>query len=93
VAEKLKLLHSMALEQIRQPLFDLLWEPSAAIFAVVEEFQDRILRADKVKSYEWENLLMDHRAEIWAGDFVWRKLLNQVSNACQSERLALTVPA
>ncbi|MEY3807492.1 MAG: hypothetical protein RI893_468 [Pseudomonadota bacterium] len=95
VEEKLKLLHRMTLEPIEQSLSELLWEPSTAIFAVVEEFQGRILRADKVKSYEWENLLMDHCAEIWAtdSDFVWHKLLNQISNACQIDRLSLTVHA
>lgn len=91
VESKLKLLHRMTLEKIETSLSDLLWEPSMAIFAVVEEFQDRILRAEKVERYEWENFMMDHRAEIWASEFRWRALFNKINRTSEMCRLSLTV--
>jgi len=91
IESKLQLLHRMTLEKIEGSLSELLWEPSMAIFAVVEEFQDRILRAEKVERLEWENFMYDHRAEIWASEFRWRALFNKINRTCDRCFLSLSV--
>jgi hypothetical protein len=47
-------------------LRDLLAEPNRAVFAIVEEFRDRVLRSRLIQD-EWRAIYEDIRAEIWAG--------------------------
>lgn len=64
----LKTLHSEALYKCRTALDDLLAEPSQAAFAIVEEFCDRVLRAEGVKM-EWQIFLQSVRSEVWSDHF------------------------
>ncbi|MEA5537838.1 hypothetical protein VB834_02210 [Limnoraphis robusta Tam1] len=50
-------------------------EPSQASFAIVEEFSDRVLRAENVQT-EWKDFLREKRSQIWQ-DF--NNLQNQVN--------------
>ena len=47
---------------------DLLPEPSQAAFAMVEEFVDRLLRAEKSKK-EWRIFLFEVRTQVWPEEF------------------------
>jgi hypothetical protein len=64
----LKLTYSEALTGCESALRDLLAEPNRAIFAIVEEFRDRVLRSRDIKD-EWRAIYEDIRAEIWADRF------------------------
>ena len=68
VADCLTTLHSEALYKCRTALDDLLAEPSQAAFAIVEEFCDRVLRAEGVKM-EWQIFLQSVRSEVWSDHF------------------------
>ncbi|MGG6239696.1 hypothetical protein ACQ4N7_13805 [Nodosilinea sp. AN01ver1] len=68
VSDCLTTLHSEALYKCRTALDDLLAEPSQAAFAIVEEFCDRVLRAEGVKM-EWQIFLQSIRSEIWSDHF------------------------
>ncbi len=61
-------LQAEAVYQCRTALDDLLEEPSQAVFAIVEEFSDRIIRAEGTKD-EWRNFLTSVRAEVWPDQF------------------------
>ncbi|MBD1804632.1 hypothetical protein H6F98_03970 [Microcoleus sp. FACHB-SPT15] len=69
----LKTAHAEAVYQCENALENLLCEPSQAAFAIVEEFLDRILRAEDVDS-EWRIFLDDVRSEVWPDEF---KQLNE----------------
>lgn len=69
----LKTAHAEAVYQCENALENLLSEPSQAAFAIVEEFLDRILRAEDVGS-EWQIFLDDVRSEVWPDEF---KQLNE----------------
>lgn len=64
----LKTLHAEAVYGCETALEDLLCEPSQAAFAIVEEFVDRVLRAEGAKT-EWRIFLEEVRAEIWQDEF------------------------
>lgn len=64
----LNALHSEAVYRCGTALDDLLAEPSQAAFAIVEEFLDRILRAEGVKT-EWRIFLEEVRSEVWPAEF------------------------
>jgi GTPase Era involved in 16S rRNA processing len=64
----LKTAHAEAVYQCENALENLLSEPSQAAFAIVEEFVDRILRAEDVES-EWRIFLDDVRSEVWPDEF------------------------
>jgi hypothetical protein len=68
VREMLELTYSKALGGCESALQDLLAEPNRAIFAIVEEFRDRVLRSRDIKD-EWRAIYEDIRAEIWTGQF------------------------
>jgi len=87
IIEKLHLLHKEALYNIQQSLEELLWEPSMAVFAIVEEFQDRVLRAEGVKERDWEYFMKDHKAEIWPSQFGWHAMLNKLAVFTSSDKL------
>ncbi|PHJ67001.1 hypothetical protein VF14_23405 [Nostoc linckia z18] len=64
----LQALHSEAIYKCRTALDDLLAEPSQAAFAIVEEFLDRVLRAEGAKT-EWRIFLEEVRSEVWCDEF------------------------
>lgn len=64
----LNTLHAEAMYKCKMALDDLLAEPSQAAFAIVEEFIDRILRAEGVKT-EWRIFLEEVRSEVWTDQF------------------------
>ncbi|AUT02078.1 hypothetical protein CLI64_17745 [Nostoc sp. CENA543] len=68
VMSNLKALHGEAVYQCETALDELLCEPSQAGFAIVEEFLDRVLRADEVE-IEWRIFLREERAAIWPDEF------------------------
>lgn len=89
VFDKLNLLHKRALSNIHDSLDELCWEPSMAVFAVIEEFQDRILRAEEVERSDWEYFIGEHCAEIWPEKFRWRALLNRLEKLSSPDRFDL----
>ena len=89
VFDKLNLLHKRALSNIQESLEELCWEPSMAVFAVIEEFKDRILRAEEVGRNDWEYLMEEHRAEIWPEKFGWRALLKKLDSLIGSKNFNL----
>jgi hypothetical protein len=68
VRDMLESTYKTALAGCALALKDLLAEPNRAIFAIVEEFRDRVLRSRDIKD-EWRAIYEDIRAEIWAGQF------------------------
>jgi hypothetical protein len=68
ILANLKTLHAEAVYGCETALEDLLCEPSQAAFAIVEEFVDRILRAEGAKT-EWRIFLEEVRVEIWREEF------------------------
>ena len=64
----LKTLQEEAIFQCESALEDLLSEPSQAGFAIVEEFLDRVLRAEGVK-IEWRIFLNQERSAVWPEEF------------------------
>ena len=64
----LKALQAETVYKCGSALDDLLVEPSQAAFAIVEEFLDRILRAEGVKT-EWRIFLEEVRSDVWANEF------------------------
>ena len=68
VKSNLKALHGEAVFQCETALEDFLCEPSQAAFAIVEEFLDRVLRAETVKD-EWLIFLYQERSSIWPEEF------------------------
>jgi hypothetical protein len=69
----LKTAHAKAVYNCENALGNLLCEPSQAAFAIVEEFLDRILRAEDVDS-EWRIFLDNVCSEVWPDEF---KQLNE----------------
>ena len=68
VREMLESTYKAALTGCESALQDLLAEPNRAMFAIVEEFRDRVLRSRDIKD-EWRAIYEDIRAEIWTGQF------------------------
>ena len=68
IRDMLESTYETALSGCKSALQDLLAEPNRAIFAIVEEFRDRVLRSRDIKD-EWRAIYEDIRAEIWAGQF------------------------
>ncbi|MGQ9866217.1 MAG: hypothetical protein ACUVSQ_08035 [Pseudanabaenaceae cyanobacterium] len=64
VQKALQTLRAEALYECEQALDTFLCEPGQAIYAIVEEFVDRVLRAEGVKE-EWQIFTERHSAEIW----------------------------
>ncbi len=61
-------LQAEAVYKCRTALDDLLDEPSQAAFAIVEEFVDRVLRAENVDA-EWRIFLAEMRTKVWPEQF------------------------
>jgi len=68
ISKNLPVLHGEAIFQCQTALEELLTEPSQAAFAIVEEFLDRVLRAEKVQT-EWRIFLRQERSAIWPSEF------------------------
>jgi hypothetical protein len=68
VREMLELTYNEALFGCESALQDLLAEPNRAVFAIVEEFRDRVLRPLHAEK-EWQIIYEDIRAEIWTDRF------------------------
>lgn len=94
----LQSLQAEAVYNCQTALDDLLAEPSQAAFAIVEEFLDRVLRAEGVKS-EWRIFLEEMRDEVWSSEFAqlgaqtrtrreWLDLIKEVTVANQLHLLS-----
>jgi len=94
VFNSLKTLQSEAVYECENTLEELLAEPSQAAFAIVEEFLDRVLRAEGVK-IEWRIFLNEERSAIWPSEFKqlgersrqrreWLEAVERVTTANQS---------
>ncbi len=68
VLANLKTLHAEAVYGCETALENLLCEPSQAAFAIVEEFVDRVLRAEGAKT-EWRIFLEEVRSFVWQDEF------------------------
>jgi hypothetical protein len=64
----LKTSQAEAVYNCETALEDFLPEPSQAAFAIVEEFVDRVLRAEDVKT-EWQIFLEEVRSDVWRDEF------------------------
>lgn len=92
----LQTLHAEALYECEAALDELLCEPSQAAYAIVEEFVDRILRAEGVKD-DWQIFLEEIRSEIWSTEFeklgensrLRREWLNSVERALSANQFDL----
>jgi hypothetical protein len=73
-----------------QRLQDLLKEPNRALFGIVEEFRDRVLRSRRIQN-EWRTIYQDVRAEVWADQFaalaesavhlrLWNETVNELKD-------------
>ena len=56
------------LYRIETVLEEMAFEPREAIFAVVEEFRDRVLRSPYTQD-EWRTVYESLRTEVWADEF------------------------
>lgn len=97
ILANLKTLHAEAIYGCESALEDLLCEPSQAAFAIVEEFVDRILRAEGAKT-EWRIFLEEVRALVWQNEFeqlgertrLRREWIHSVEQAVSHNHLDLT---
>jgi hypothetical protein len=89
VVDQLKELYKETLYNCENALTGFLSEPSQASFAIVEEFSDRVLRAENAQD-EWRDFLLSKRDQIW-GEFEnlqkqidasqeWSRILDSVSD-------------
>ena len=78
VLENLQVLHPETVFKCEEALQGFLSEPSQAAFAMVEEFIDQVLRAEKTKK-EWRTLLREIKASVWVEfkDFAERTRIKQ----------------
>jgi len=90
----LQVLHAEAVYECEAALNEVLCEPSEAAYAIVEEFVDRVLRAEGVKD-DWQIFLEEIRAEIWSAEFeklgehsrLRREWMNFVERALSANQL------
>lgn len=57
-----------AVENCKKELAQILIEPNQAGFAIVEEFVDRVLRAEGIRE-EWQVLLQEYAPQVWQEDY------------------------
>lgn len=81
VMETIETAYAEAISEIRHGLKQMEAEPSQAIFAFVEEFIDRVCRAEEVDQ-QWSAFMHQIRADIWPEQF---------SQLAESSRLQQTV--
>lgn len=86
-----------AVNSCEKELKTLLKEPSQAGFAIVEEFVDRVLRAEGVRT-EWQIFLQEVASDVWVDEFDttiertqlrrdWLQKIGEVENAKQPDAL------
>jgi hypothetical protein len=68
VRVNLERLYGRVLYEIESETEKFLCEPNQSAFCMVEEFIDRVIRSEGVKS-EWEEFYYDFRADIWSSEF------------------------
>lgn len=68
IALNLSKAQSEAVNNCEKELKNLLKEPSQAAFAIVEEFADRVLRAEGVRT-EWQIFLQEVASDVWVDEF------------------------
>ena len=69
IALNLSKAQSEAVDNCEKELKSLLKEPSQAAFAIVEEFADRVLRAEGVRT-EWQIFLQEVASVVWEDEFI-----------------------
>ena len=101
-----KIYHNLLQSQIEavnnceQELKNLLIEPNQAGFAIVEEFVDRVLRAEGIRE-EWEIFVQEFAAKIWQEEFEsisassqlrqeWMSVVEQVQKNNRAEDFKFT---
>lgn len=100
IQEELKSLHAEAVSKCETALKDLFVEPSEAVFAIVEEFNDRVLRAEGVER-EWRRFLRRERYRIWPEKFgllgegtklreEWDSIIERIEKANKEAPLSAT---
>ena len=77
ILNNLRKAHAEAVNNCEKELKSLLREPSQAGFAIVEEFIDRVLRADGVRT-EWQIFLQEVAADVWIEEFDNKTLATQL---------------
>ncbi|EAW35087.1 hypothetical protein [Lyngbya sp. PCC 8106] len=99
IRDNLQKAQAEAVNNCEKELKTLLKEPSQAGFAIVEEFVDRVLRAEGVKD-EWQIFLQEVASDIWPDEFGsvleltqfrrdWMQVVEQVERSNQTEALSL----
>ena len=99
IKSNLEALHAEAVFQCETALEEFLSEPSQAAFAIVEEFLDRVLRAEEVED-EWQTFLYQERSLIWPEKFEllgersrlrqeWLDAVEKATKANQQELVSL----
>lgn len=68
ILENLRKAQAEAVNNCEKELKNLLKEPRQAGFAIVEEFVDRVLRAEGVQT-EWQIFLQEVASDVWADEF------------------------
>jgi hypothetical protein len=97
IASNLFKAQAEAVNSCEKELKTLLKEPSQAGFAIVEEFVDRVLRAEGVRT-EWQIFLQEVASDVWIDDFGttmertqlrrdWIQKIGEVENAKQLDTL------
>ncbi|MCT7952858.1 dynamin family protein [Ancylothrix sp. C2] len=97
VLTSLKTAYAEAVYNCENSLEEFLCEPSQAAFAIVEEFLDRIFRAEGVED-EWRVFLYEWRSEVWPEEFkqlgershlrkVWLDAVEKAAGVNQSDTI------
>ncbi len=97
IADNLSKAQAEAVNNCEKELKTLLKDPSQAGFAIVEEFIDRVLRAEDVRT-EWQIFLQEVASDIWSDELGtirehtqlrqdWMQKIEKVEQAKQSEAL------
>ena len=98
IALNLSKAQSEAVNNCEKELKNLLKEPSQAAFAIVEEFADRVLRAEGVRT-EWQIFLQEVASDVWVDEFSkemerirlrrdWVKTIEEIEHLKQPDSLS-----
>ena len=98
IASNLSKAQAEAVNNCEKELKTLLREPSQAGFAIVEEFVDRVLRAEGVRT-EWQIFLQEVASDVWIDEFDttmvrtqlrrdWMQKIGEVEHANQPDALS-----
>ena len=77
IESNLKKAQAEAVNNCEKELNNLLKEPSQAGFAIIEEFVDRVLRAENVRM-QWEIFLQEIAEDVWSDEYKKSKLGSQL---------------